>query len=118
MDLYLAAVSVTPNVGDGPGGDALQKIVNWIAGVSILGCLVALIVAGATWGFAHRQGLTGQETAAKKAAGWALAGALVIGASAGLINFFVSAGGTVSGPPPSPSSTATPGAKPADVTIR
>ena len=107
-DLYVAAVnaaptpapapggvSVTPNLGDGPGGDALQKIVNWIAGVSILGCLVALIVAGATWGFAHRQGLTGQETAAKKAAGWALAGALVIGASAGLVNFFVTAGGTI-----------------------
>ena len=95
MYRYLADVSVTPNVGAGPGGDALQNIVNWIAGISLLGCLVALIAAAATWGFAHRQGLTGQETAAKKAAGWALAGGLIIGASAGLINFFVAAGSTI-----------------------
>src|SRR5664280_3329930 len=106
MYLYLAAasappapapggVSVTPNLGDGPGGEALQKIVNWIAAVSLLGCLIALSAAGATFGFAHRQGLTVAEPASKKAAGWALAGALVIGAAAGLINFFVAAGSTI-----------------------
>jgi TRAP-type C4-dicarboxylate transport system permease small subunit len=95
MYLYLAAVSVTPDVGSRPGGAELQKIVNWFAGVSLLACLIALVGAGATWGFAHRQGLTGQETAAKKAAGWAVAGALVIGASAGLINFFETVGSTI-----------------------
>src|SRR5664280_35646 len=93
MYLYLAAatappapapggVSVTPNIGDGPGGEALQKLVNWSAGVGLLVCLAALIIAGATFGFAHRNGMTGTETASKRTAAWALGGALVIGAAA------------------------------------
>lgn len=93
--VVLAAVTVDPSGTGAPGAAQVQRVVNAIAFYGLLACVVGLVIAAASWAFASRTGAVNQEAASKKAAAMALAGAVVIGAAAGLINWSQALGGGV-----------------------
>ena len=43
------AVSTVPDPSGLPGGAALQKMVNGLVFLGLIGCLAAVVVGGATW---------------------------------------------------------------------
>lgn len=90
-------VGVDPDSSALPGGPQLQRIVNGIAGFSLIG-LVLTAIAGAVWWAAGNAGGQYQAIAnGKRMVLISLAGAMVIGAAAALINFFQALGRGVSG---------------------
>jgi hypothetical protein len=47
-------VSVNPDAGGLPGGDAAQKLLNGAAAFGLLACVGTVIVGAAQWGFGSR----------------------------------------------------------------
>lgn len=85
-----------PTRGSGaPGARQVEDLISYAAWYGVAACVIALIVAVAAWGFAHRSGMTGMESGAKRAAVMALAGAVVIAAAGGLVSFALGLGGQV-----------------------
>ncbi len=91
----LAQVKVNPNPGAGPGGDVLQTLVNWIGGISLVVCLIALLVGAAFWAFGSHGNNYAQTANGKRAVLISGGAALVIGAAAALINFMYGLGSRV-----------------------
>lgn len=81
--------------GTAPGSTQLQQLVGYATTYGIAACVIGLIVAAASWTFAHRAGNPSVEASSKKGAVMALAGAVIIGAAAGLIAFAQALGGQV-----------------------
>ena len=92
----IAAVSLDPDMSALPGGAQLQTLTNGIGGWALLGCLVVLVVAALAWGIGSLgRGNAMAVSSGKSAVGVALVAAMVIGASAALINFFFTTGSAV-----------------------
>jgi type IV secretory pathway VirB2 component (pilin) len=69
-----------------PGSENVVTIVNWIAWVAVVLCVIGVIVAGIGMLFAGRRG-EGGEQASKL--GWVLAGSIVIGGASALVGAVV-----------------------------
>jgi Family of unknown function (DUF6112) len=91
----LANVSVRPDPNGLPGGPALQKLLNGLVFVGLLGCVAAVVAGGATWFVGAQAGNFNASMGGRRAVLAGAVGALVIGAAAALVNFFFSAGSAV-----------------------
>ena len=85
-------VTVDPRSGGLPGSKVLQQLIDGLAFWALLACLAGLIVAAAVWAFASHSSNHHLAANGRRGVGISAAGALVIGASAALINFFAQAG--------------------------
>ena len=88
----LVDVSVNPNPSALPGFGTFQELVNAVAAFALLGCLAAAILGGVTWAFGASSSNVAAASKGQKTVGGAIIGALIIGASALLVNFFYHAG--------------------------
>jgi hypothetical protein len=78
-----------------PGGALLQRLLNGLVFVSLITCTAAIVFGGATWWLASNAGNSSWATGGRKAVFAGLVGAILVGASAALVNFFYAAGRTV-----------------------
>jgi hypothetical protein len=90
-----AAVSVNPNPGGLPGGDAAQKLLNGAAAFGLLACVGAVLWGAAQWGFGSKSNNYSQADDGKTRMLKGVGGAFGIGAAAAIINFFFNAGSAV-----------------------
>lgn len=88
-------VSTRPDPTGLPGGAALQKLLDGLVFLGLLGCVAAVVVGGATWFLGSQAGNYTASLGGRRAVVSGMAGALVIGAAAAIVNFFFAAGGTV-----------------------
>lgn len=91
----LAEISVKPNPNGLPGTQALEKLVNGLAAIALLGCGAALVIGAAQWGLAQRANNYSQAADGKTKMLYGIGGAFVVGAASALINFFYGAGTAV-----------------------
>ena len=93
--LLAERVRLTPDSGTLPGGPQLQKLVNGLAGFGLI-VLVGAAVAGAVlWAVGSAHSNVQAVHNGKRMVLVALAGAMVIGAAAALVNFAQDLGGQV-----------------------
>lgn len=90
-----AAVKVKPNPSGLPGTPALEKLVNGLAAVALLGCVAGVLIGAAQWALGSRSNNYSHASDGKSKVLYGLLGAFVIGAAAAIINFFHSAGSAV-----------------------
>jgi len=91
----LADVTLTPSVGNLPGGAELQKLTDGLGGWALVAALVGLVVGAAAWALgSHSQNFHQSFTGRRTVLVSGLA-ALLIGAGPGLVNFFFHAGTAV-----------------------
>jgi uncharacterized protein DUF6112 len=90
-----AAVSIKPNPNGGPGTPALEKLVNWLAAIVLLGCAAGLLIGAAQWALGSKSNNFSHASDGKQKVLYSLIGAFVVGAGAALINFFYTSGSAV-----------------------
>jgi hypothetical protein len=90
------AVDARPDPTGLPGGAALQKLLNGLVFMGLLGCVAAVVVGGATWFVGAQANNFSASMGGRRAVLAGMVGALVIGAAAAIVNFFFAAGSTVS----------------------
>lgn len=95
LALESAAVSIKPNPGGGPGTPALEKLVNWLAAIVLLGCAVGLLIGAAQWALGSKGNNFSHASDGKQKVFYSLIAAFVVGAGAALINFFYTSGTAV-----------------------
>lgn len=71
-----------------PGTQALEKLVNGLAAIALLGCGAALVIGAAQWGLGQRANNYSQAADGKTKMLYGIGGAFVVGAASALINFF------------------------------
>src|SRR5271154_7187813 len=87
-----AAVSMTPDPSQLPGGQVLQRLTNGLGGGALALSLVGLLVGAAAWALcAHSQNYQ-QSYSGRKAVLVSGFAALLIGAGPAIVNFFFTAG--------------------------
>lgn len=98
-NLYLlqaaSKVSINPDSGGLPGGDAAQKLLNGAAGFGLMACVGAVLWGAAQWGFGSKSNNYSQADDGKTRMLKGVGGAFGIGAAAAVINFFFNAGSEV-----------------------
>ncbi|HET7054237.1 MAG TPA: DUF6112 family protein [Solirubrobacterales bacterium] len=95
VKLQVAAVSIKPNPSGGPGTPALEKLVNWLAAVVLLGCAAGLLIGAAQWALGSKSNNFSHASDGKQKVLYSLIAAFVVGAGAALINFFYTSGSAV-----------------------
>lgn len=99
VKLQLAAagtdIHIKPNPGGGPGTPALEKLVNWLAAVVLLGCAAGLLIGAAQWALGSKSNNFSHASDGKQKVLYSLIAAFVVGAGAALINFFYTSGSAV-----------------------
>lgn len=90
-----SAVNVQPNPNGLPGTPALEKLVNGLAALALLGCVAGVLIGAAQWALGSRSNNYSHASDGKSKVLYGLLGAFVIGAGAALINFFYSSGQAV-----------------------
>ena len=95
LALQSAAVSIKPNPSGGPGTPALEKLVNWLAAIVLLGCAAGLLIGAAQWALGSKANNYSHASDGKQKVFYSLIAAFVVGAGAALINFFYTSGTAV-----------------------
>ncbi len=85
-------IAINPAPSGLPIFGTTQDMVNGIALLALFVCGVALIVGACRWAWGHHTHNAYQSQSGRNQVLGAVGGAFLIGASAGLINFFVSLG--------------------------
>lgn len=93
--VVLAQVSVKPDPTALPGGAQLQQLVNGSAAFALVLLMGAIIGGAVLWAVGAAGGNSHQIGAGKRMVLLAVAGSVIIGASAALVNFFTALGGQV-----------------------
>jgi Family of unknown function (DUF6112) len=88
----VAQVSAKPEQAGLPGGEVVQRIVNGLQFWGLMACLVGIFIGAMFWAIASHSQNYQYTSGGKKATILCALGALVIGAGAGIINFFFHAG--------------------------
>jgi len=83
-----ADVSVTPDFSQVPALDVWQSLLNGWAALALLIMVAVIIAAGVSWGGGHATGNERAVNFGKRGVFFGAIGALVIGASPYLINYF------------------------------
>ncbi len=91
----LAEIAVKPNPKGLPGTAALEKLVNGLAAIALLGCGAALVIGAAQWGLGQRASNYSQAADGKTKMLYGIGGAFVVGATSAIVNFFYGAGAEV-----------------------
>jgi hypothetical protein len=84
----VVAVDIAPDPAGLPGGAALQKVVNGLAFLSLIALLGGVVVGAVMWGVGSASNNPTQGASGKRMVAISLFGAVIVGAAAGLINFF------------------------------
>jgi hypothetical protein len=95
LQLLAADVSITPNLNAGPGGPTAQRLLNWLAGLTLLACAAGALFGICKWVLGSRDGHPGQVQSGRNWVGGALLGAFGVGAAPAFINFLNSLGTTI-----------------------
>lgn len=90
-----SAISVKPDPTALPGTPALEKLLNGLAAIGMLGCGAAVVLGAAQLGFGQKANNYTQAADGKQKLIYGLGGAFVIGAAAAIVNFFYNAGSAV-----------------------
>jgi hypothetical protein len=85
--------TVSPNAGGGPGGGALQTLINYAAYVLLGGCVLAIVIGGGALGFGSLSGNYRAGDLGKRSIAGGFAGALVILLAAAMVRFAESLAG-------------------------
>ncbi len=85
--------TVTPNAGGGPGGAALQTLINYTAYILIGGCVLAIVIGGGALGIGSWTGNYRAGDLGKRSIAGGFAGALVILLASALVRFAESLAG-------------------------
>ncbi len=93
--LTSAAVSVKPDPSALPGTSALEKLIDGLAAVALLGCVAGVLIGAAQWALGSKSNNYSHASDGRSKVMYGLLGAFVIGAGAAIINFFYSAGQSV-----------------------
>jgi Family of unknown function (DUF6112) len=93
--LQSAAVNVKPNPNGLPGTPALEKLINGLAALALLGCVAGVLMGAAQWALGSKSNNYSHASDGKSKVLYGLLGAFVIGAGAALINFFYNSGSAV-----------------------
>ncbi|HVL04580.1 MAG TPA: hypothetical protein VM388_01235, partial [Acidimicrobiales bacterium] len=91
----VAQVTLAPDSGAGPGGAQLQQLVNWGAGMALIGCVAAMVFHALRWGWGSQQHNMARVQDGKEGVGRAAMVAGVIAAAAALVNFAAGLGNAV-----------------------
>jgi hypothetical protein len=85
--------TVSPNASGGPGGGALQTLINYAAYVLLGGCVLAIVIGGGALGFGSLAGNYRAGDLGKRSIAGGFAGALVILLAAAMVRFAESLAG-------------------------
>ncbi len=88
-------VSARPEASRLPGTEALEKIVNGLLFWGLLACIAGIVLGGATWALSSHTGNYHHAGRGKMGFLASSVGALLIGASPAVVNFFMDAGSAV-----------------------
>jgi membrane associated rhomboid family serine protease len=95
LQLAASKVHVEPNPKGLPGTPALEKLVDGLAALALLGCVVGVLIGAAQWALGSKSNNYSHASDGKSKVLYGLLGAFVVGASAALINFFYNSGSAV-----------------------
>lgn len=90
----LAQVNITPDFSAIPGSGTLQQLVNGLVAIALLLCLAGIVVGGGLWGVGSLSSNHHAATVGKRATLLSIVGAIIVGASAALVNWAFSVGST------------------------
>ncbi len=85
----------SPDAGQGPGGPQLQQLVNWGAGLVLIGCAGAIAYHAGRWGWGSHQHNMAKVQDGKEGVARAALVAGIVAAAAGLVKFATGLGGAV-----------------------
>ncbi len=85
-------ITAKPEASGLPGTPVLEKLINGLLFWGLLGCLAGLVISGGMWALSAHGGNYHHAGKGKTGFLTSAAGALLIGASPALINFFSEAG--------------------------
>ena len=91
----VAQVTLEPDAGQGPGGPQFQQLVNWIAGMGLIACTLAVVYHAVGWAMGSHQHNMARVQDGKSGVARAAGVGGIIGAAAALVNFAVNLGGQV-----------------------
>ena len=83
----LADFNVNPQAGGGPGGSALQTLINYLAYILLGGCVLAIVIGGGSLGFASWSGNWRAGDFGKRSIAGGFVGAIVILLAAAAVGF-------------------------------
>lgn len=95
LQLLAGDVSINPNLSAGPGGATAERLLNWLAGLTLLACAAGALFGICKWVLGSQDGHPGQVQSGRRWVGVALLGAFGVGALPAFINFLNSLGTTV-----------------------
>ena len=95
FQLLAGEVKIDPDLKAGPGGATFEKLVDWLAGITLLACAAGALFGICKWVLGSRDGHPGPVQSGRNWVGVALLGAFGVGALPAFINFLNSLGTTV-----------------------
>lgn len=97
VELLLAAqeIKIKPNPRGLPGAQALDKLVDGLAAIALLGCVAGVLIGAAQWALGSRSNNYSHASDGKSKVLYGLIGAFLVGAAAAIINFFYDSGAAV-----------------------
>ncbi|HKE99392.1 MAG TPA: DUF6112 family protein [Actinomycetes bacterium] len=89
-------VRMRPDFSVIPGSNTLQQLINGVGAFALLLSLIGVIVGGGMWGVGSLSSNHHAATIGKRATMYSIAGALIVGAGAALVNWAFGLGRTAS----------------------
>ena len=89
--LVLAQVDMTPDAGGLPGGPLAQKLLNWGGQLALWGSLGSILVGAAVYGLSREAGNYGTASKGRTLALGGVAGAILTGLAATIVNLLFGA---------------------------
>ena len=84
-----------PDPSQGPGGPQLQQLINWGAGLILIGCAGAIAYHAGRWGWGSQQHNMAKVQDGKEGVSRAALVAGIVAAAAGLVKFATGLGGAI-----------------------
>jgi Family of unknown function (DUF6112) len=94
LGVVLAQVSFQPDFNVIPGSGPLSRLVNGLGAIALLLSLAGVVVGGGLWGVGSLSSNHHAATVGKRATLYGIVGAVIVGASAALVNWAFELGGT------------------------
>ena len=93
MASTLAQIDVSPSNEGLPGAEFWQQVLGWLAWGGLAGALASLLIGGMVWGLGHANGNSMGASKGKLFALGGMAGAILVGLSATIVNTLSGVGG-------------------------
>ncbi len=93
--LFAVNPVMSPDPGQLPGADVLQKLTNGIGGWALIAALIGMVIGAIAWAFGQHSQNYHQAYSGRKGVIISGAAALLIGAAPHVVGFFSNMGNTV-----------------------